>query len=120
MQFSIKNKTRKLVLNVEFEKIKDEILGKEYELSLVFCGNSLSRKLNKSYRGKDGPTNVLSFPLSKNSGEIFINLSRIDTFSVLELFIHGLLHLKGMEHGDIMEKAEKQLLKNGASNHHGH
>ena len=94
-------------------------MGKGYELSLVFCGNSLSRKLNRVYRGKDRPTNVLSFPLSKNSGEIFINLSGLGAFGVLELFIHGLLHLKGMAHGRKMEQAEKKLL-HGASNHHGH
>jgi len=98
-------------LNPKFKKIKDEILGKKYELSLVFCGNALSRKLNRIYRGKDKPTNVLSFPLSKNSGEIFINLSKIGEFSPAHLFIHGCLHLKGMRHGSKMEKVEKQLLK---------
>ncbi len=103
-----------------FEELKNKILGKKYELSLVFCKNALSRRLNRVYRGKDTPANVLSFPLSKNSGEIFINLSRTDTFSAGELFIHGCLHLKGMRHGSKMLKAEQQLLKNDAANRNRH
>ena len=103
------------------KKIKDAVLGKEYELSLVFASSTLSRKLNRIYRGKDKPTNVLAFPLSKTSGEIFIDKTTARkeyknfgmTFEkfVKFLFIHGLLHLKGMQHGDRMEKAETKLLK---------
>ncbi|MFZ2048783.1 MAG: rRNA maturation RNAse YbeY [Minisyncoccia bacterium] len=94
-----------------FESIKNAVLGKDYELSLVFCGSRLSRRLNKTYRGKDKQTNVLSFPLSENSGEIFINLSHLNGFSVGNLFIHGLFHLKGFDHGDTMEQAESILRK---------
>ena len=93
------------------EAIKNKVLGEDYELSLVFCKNALSKKLNRIYRGKDKPTNVLSFPLSKKSGEIFINTDHLDGFSVIYLYIHGLLHLKGMQHGAKMESEEKKLLK---------
>ena len=86
-------------------------MGKKYELSLVFCGNALSRKLNRIYRGKDKTANVLSFPLSENSGEIFINLSTLNGFSVENLFIHGCLHLKGMRHSARMLRVENQLSK---------
>ena len=111
LQFSIKNTTQKILPRIKFEKIKDRVLGKKFKLSLVLCSDSLSHRLNRIYRHKDKPTNVLSFTLSKNSGEIFINLSKTKTFSALELFIHGLLHLKGMRHGDTMEQAETKLLK---------
>lgn len=123
MQFSIRNKTRKGTPGIKFENIKDKILGKGYELSLVFCGDALSRKLNKTYRNKDKATNVLAFPIAKNSGEVFINLSKTKHFSVLELYVHALLHLNGMEHGARMERAEKFFvkrflkLKNGTPNH---
>ncbi|MBI2673739.1 MAG: rRNA maturation RNase YbeY [Candidatus Zambryskibacteria bacterium] len=119
MQFSIKNTTRKKIPGVPFKKIKEQVLGKKYELSLVFCDNALSRKLNSTYRQKDRATNVLSFEISSNSGEIFINLSQTKIFSAEKLFIHGLLHLKGMEHGDTMEQTEKKLL-HGASNRSRH
>jgi rRNA maturation RNase YbeY len=113
--FAIKNTTKRPVPRVKFEAIKDQILGKRYDLSLVFCGDALSRSLNRTYRLKDKATNVLSFPLSENSGEIFINVYKMKKFSAAHLFIHGCLHLKGMEHGDTMEQAEKKYL-NVASN----
>jgi probable rRNA maturation factor len=104
---------------IPFNDIKNDVLGLDYELSLVFVGRSHSRKHNRTYRGKDKPTNILSFPLSKTSGEILIDLetakSEHKKFSktfpefVLFLFIHGLLHLKGMEHGATMEKREEKL-----------
>ena len=105
--------------SIPFTKIKDDVLGKPYELSLVFCDSKDSRDLNRIYRSKDKPGNVLAFPLSENFGEIFIDLELAEkecvkfekTFPefVLFLFIHGLLHLKGMEHGSTMEKNEKHL-----------
>ena len=96
-----------------FANIKDSVLGKSYELSLVFIGETTSRKLNKQYRQKDKATNVLSFPLDKKSGEIFItpSVAKKEGHSVGFLFIHGLLHLKGLEHGDTMERAEIKLRK---------
>ncbi|MBX4181622.1 rRNA maturation RNase YbeY [Candidatus Parcubacteria bacterium] len=121
MSISIKNKTRKSPPRLPFERMAESVLGKSYDLSLVFCGEAESHKLNYQYRGKDKPTNVLSFPISPNSGEIFIDLKTAEkeyknfglSFQkfVGYLFIHGLLHLKGMEHGYTMEKAEKTLLK---------
>jgi len=77
------------------------------------------RRLNRTYRGQDKSTNVLAFPISKNLGEIFINPSRAKPFGVKFLFVHALLHLKGMRHGAKMEKLEKQIL-NGTSNRRGH
>lgn len=110
MPISITNRTRRPTPRAAFAKIAEEALGPEYELSLVFCADALSRKLNRTYRDKDYPTNVLSFPISKKAGEIFINLSKLGEFSVPELFVHGCFHLKGMEHGRTMEKAEQALL----------
>ncbi|MEK7135127.1 MAG: rRNA maturation RNase YbeY [Patescibacteria group bacterium] len=115
MSLSITNQTRRPLPRVDFANIKDRILGKKYELSLVFCGPALSKRLNKTYRDKDHATNVLSFPISKTAGEIFIDLSTLKGFSVTHLFIHGSLHLKGMSHGDKMEKLEQQIL-NGTPN----
>jgi probable rRNA maturation factor len=102
-----------------YSDIKNFVLGEKFELSLVFIGDKVSKNLNKKYRGKDKPTDILSFPLSKKSGEIFINLKRTKTEAkkfergfenfVLFLFIHGLLHLKGMDHGSKMENAEKKV-----------
>ena len=118
-EFSITNLTKGASPNVPFPDLKQAALGKDYELSLVFIGDRRSARLNMTYRQKSNPTNVLSFPISKKSGEIFINLrlAKIQakkfnrTFSkfVGYLFIHGLFHLKGMEHGLRMESAEHKL-----------
>ncbi len=118
-KFSVLNTTKGKLPRLPFLDIKNAALGKQYELSLVFIGATKSRRLNRIYRGKDKSTNILSFELSKNSGEIFIDLNlakkqakkfeRKENNFIGFLFIHGLMHLKGMAHGDRMEKAEAKL-----------
>ena len=117
----IKNTTRKNNPSLPFKKIKEKVLGKKYELSLVFIGDKLSQKLNKQYRKINKPTNILTFPLSKNTGEIFINLNlakkqafkfeRNYTDFVGFLLIHGFMHLKGYSHSAKMESEEKKIRK---------
>jgi len=117
--FNIKNTTRGKLPSLSFLDIKNKVLGPKYELSVVFIGRDRMRALNRTHRGKDKVTDVLSFPLTKNSGEIFMNLERSRTNSkkfsrtpndhVVFLFIHGLLHLKGMSHGSRMEREEKTI-----------
>ncbi|OHA99224.1 MAG: rRNA maturation RNase YbeY [Candidatus Zambryskibacteria bacterium RIFCSPLOWO2_12_FULL_39_23] len=117
--FSLTNTTKSTLPGVPFAKIKNKALGSKYSLSLVFIGEKKSQTLNKIYRGKNKPTNVLSFNISKNKGEIFITPSvvrrQIKLFQrkfdnlVTFLFIHGLMHLKGMEHGSRMGRAETKL-----------
>ena len=104
-----------------FTSLKETVLGKRYTLSIVFIGDALSRRLNKTYRSKDAPANVLSFPLSPEEGELFINprQARRDAPAfdltlpafLLLLVIHGMLHLKGHAHGSSMEKKERLLLQ---------
>ena len=55
-------------------------------------------------------SNVLAFPLSKTSGEILICKSAAKPFTVEYLFIHGLLHLKGLKHGATMEREERRVM----------
>ena len=96
--------------------LKDRILGKKYNLSVAFVGDTTSRKTNKATRGKDYPTDILSFPLDELSGEILIcpNMTRKKNKEfdmsypqfLIFIFIHGCLHLKGLDHGDEMEKLE--------------
>lgn len=90
----------------KWQKIKNSVLGKGYDLSAVFASNDLMKKLNETYRKKKGATNVLSFSLSPTLGEIFINKKAVNPDY---LFIHSLLHLKGSKHGKRMEKEEKKL-----------
>ena len=52
--------------------MKSAALGNEYELNLVIVGKDEIRKLNKSYRNIDEATDILSFPISRKEGEIFL------------------------------------------------
>lgn len=118
---SILNKTKGTLPRVPFSRIKDAVLGPNYELSLVFVGDTESREINMRHRGKDYVPNVLSFELDETSGEIFINpaeakrqasdFGRTYRSMVIFLYIHGLCHLKGMLHGSTMEKSEARLRK---------
>lgn len=121
--FSLTNltKSKSPVSELLFTKIKDSILGKKYELSLVFIGDKRATTLNKKYRNKTYNPNVLSFPVDESAGEIFINLRQLKkevekfemNFTELTkfMFVHGCLHLKGYEHGEEMEKLEQKYLK---------
>lgn len=121
MSFSINTTTKGKLPCLPFVKIKEEVMGKEYDLSLVFISSTKSKTLNKIHRKKDYPANILSFPLSDDSGEIFIDLKEasknapnfnMDLKNFIGfLFIHGLLHLKGFEHGSNMEVKEEKIKK---------
>ena len=104
-----------------FEIIKKAVLGSKYELSLVFCPAKKIQNLNKTYRKINKPTDILSFPLSKTSGEIFICKSETRKMMaefdrpyqnfLTFLFIHGCVHLKGYDHSPKMEKVEQKFRK---------
>jgi ssRNA-specific RNase YbeY (16S rRNA maturation enzyme) len=58
--------------NVPVLNIKEKILGKKFNVNLIYCSPKKSQELNKTYRDKDYPTNILTFPLSDTEGEIYI------------------------------------------------
>jgi probable rRNA maturation factor len=117
---SVINTTKKKAPRVPFREVAASLLPRSFELSLVFVGDAKAASLNKAFRGKTYRANVLTFPLSNKSGEIFINLDALSreapTFDLsprayaLLLFIHGCLHLKGVPHGARMERLEKRYL----------
>ena len=96
-------------------------MGVPYELSIVFVTPAKIRTLNSTYRKKNVSTDILSFSLSKQSGELYISLpdvrkkasqfglSSSDYFKYL--FIHGLVHLKGFDHGKKMDALERKYCK---------
>jgi len=112
--------TRSRVPTLPYYDIAKHVLGDKYELSLAFIGRTRSQNLNLKLRKKNKPADVLSFPLTNKSGEITICLERAKKTSknfnhtykqhVTFLFIHGLLHLKGLDHGSKMETEERRIM----------
>ena len=119
--FSITNETKGRLPRLPFVLYKNKILGQKYDLSLVFVTDMKIQKLNKHYRNINKPTDILSFPLTKNSGEIFIcqKVSKIQAKEferdyenfIPFLLIHGMVHLQGFDHGNKMEKEEIKYRK---------
>jgi probable rRNA maturation factor len=115
---SITRKTSGVIPDVDFLNIKNYILGKQYELSLVFPNTAESIQLHKKFKSKNDPVNILSFPLSETEGEVFITLAQARTECkkwnmnyrtyLTYLFIHGCTHLRGLDHGNEMDILEKK------------
>lgn len=106
--------------NLPFLELKNDILGEGFELSVNFVDQKTAQKLNKQHRQKDYIPNTLSFPYSKSSGEIFLQLETIYAQAsefemtkekyLLYIYIHSILHIKGLDHGKKMEDLEKKFL----------
>jgi probable rRNA maturation factor len=114
--FSINTTGKDKLSGLSFLAMKEKVLGEDYDLALSFVNEKKIHELNKIYRNVDKPTDILSFPIDKNVGEIFIckkianikakEFERTPENFLLFLFIHGLVHLKGFDHGNKMEKEE--------------
>ncbi len=119
MRISIENTTEETLPKIDFAAIKEAVLGDRYDLSVVITPPTEIRKLNLIYRNLDTATDILSFPLAPNAGEIHICLSEARKEAkkfgrnyqnfLAFLFVHGCAHLKGYDHSSKMEKFEEQL-----------
>lgn len=81
----------------------------DLELSIVLAGDPFVRGLNRAWRGKDVPTDVLSFPgAAPVLGDIVISLDTARRqaealghaveVELRVLLVHGLCHLLGLDH----------------------
>ncbi len=95
---------------------KYKFLNKKVSFTLLLSNNKNIQKLNKLFRKKNKPTDILSFPLTKKFrvskqiylGDIIISYNFINKpkslntklfkEKVIKIFIHGFLHLLGFEH----------------------
>ncbi len=95
---------------------KYKFLNKKITFTLLLSNNKNIKKLNKVFRKKNKPTDILSFPLDKKIkikkntylGDIIISYNYLDkprsqdlrSFKkkVIKIFIHGFLHLLGFDH----------------------
>lgn len=111
-------------------KILERLGITNWELSVLFCSDTLIESLNKQYRDIDAPTDVLSFEQGDEyiddeditwycAGDIVISINSLKS-NALEfdvpideelkrLLIHGILHLNGMDHAD--NSPEQEMLQ---------
>lgn len=116
--FVLVNETRNPIPRVSFRNVARGVMGDRYSLSVIFTTPRKMMKLNAQYRKKASSTDILSFGLSSMEGELYLcmldvkkkaPLFGLSTKKYLEyLFIHGLVHLKGHDHGKRMESLEKK------------
>ena len=95
---------------------KYKFINKKVSFSVLLSNDLNIKKLNKNFRNKNKPTDILSFPISnkieisKNDyiGDIIISYNFIDKprsqkfknfkEKLIKIFIHGFLHLQGFNH----------------------
>lgn len=96
------------------------------EISLAFVDTRTIRRLNRRFLKQDAPTDVLSFPVGKRSadgkyylGDIIISVPQafrqclgqahgLET-EMIDLAVHGFLHLLGYDHGRGIEEEEEKI-----------
>ncbi len=105
--------------------------GQDAECAVMLADDTTIQSLNNKWRGKNSPTNVLSFPTDAVSraqgqlGDIILSYETLERESLSQnkelthharhLFLHGLLHLYGYDHeteaeAEIMEALEHKIL----------
>ncbi|MGI6148243.1 MAG: rRNA maturation RNase YbeY [Firmicutes bacterium] len=129
---------RDFIVQAFVELLAAEGVDPDVEVSLTFVDDEQIRELNRSYRGKDAATDVLSFPQDDSDGftsipgmprvlgDIVISLPRAqeqaETFGhslareVVYLAVHGLLHLLGYDHETEEERIQMRAREEAVLN----
>jgi len=93
--------------NKEIKETAERVIngeGLSGDLSITFVDDDIMSKLNKKYTGRNGTTDVLSFPFNipELLGDIYISIEQADRqkendilYELRLLTIHGILHLAG-------------------------
>jgi probable rRNA maturation factor len=116
------NNQRKIKIDSKFfEEFAERVIQKTSEtgerlVTIAFISDKKMRFLNKTFRGRNATTDVLSFPFDaeafeqseNNLGDIFISLeqgerqaieNKLDfETEIKQLILHGILHLQGFDH----------------------
>jgi probable rRNA maturation factor len=131
MKVLIKDDQKKVRVDTpELVKLTREVLARlgsnDSELSLLLVDNIGIQELNKSYLGKNSPTDVLSFSMSEGAfgnvnsnilGDVVLSLEKAKELAnqketplktvIANLLIHGILHLHGYDHERGLEDEKK-------------
>ena len=124
---------RKLIKKAVFETLKEEKFPAAAEVSVTFVDNEEIHTLNREYREKDKPTDVLSFPMWEPEdieegtyedghavmlGDIILSVEKARAQAeeyghsirreLAFLSVHSTLHLLGYDH-EVSEEDEKYM-----------
>ena len=109
------------------DRLKKHLPKTKGDLNVIFVDDTKIHRLNKAYRHKDQPTDVLSFSYldrldpstAPTIGEVFISVPRAKEQAPLyknslnqeleKLIVHGVLHIFGYDH-----ETDKDYLKMSA------
>jgi probable rRNA maturation factor len=106
--------------------VREERIPEDMEISVLLVDRDTMAALNQQHMGKDGPTDVLAFPIDEPGesapggpavlGDVVLcpdvaaeqagGLGRSEHEELRLLTVHGLLHLLGMDHADPGEERE--------------
>lgn len=141
LKFGFANETKEKIGRAFFKKyveklydvlkprIDKKLIGRDGQIDLVLISDRRIRLMNKEYRKKDAPTDVISFAYLEVTefagesgdvvvGDIFISVDTAkrqakekghglkNELSIL--FVHGLLHCFGFDHRTDKEEAEME------------
>ncbi|MDD4902573.1 MAG: rRNA maturation RNase YbeY [Patescibacteria group bacterium] len=122
----INNKTQFKINKSSLKKVTEKFLRSRHlsgkDVSIAFIGDQKMRELNRRYRKKNCPTDVLSFAGEDDFlGEVIISPAQIkrqagengNSFQseLIFILVHGLLHLSGYD--DETEKDRLRMIKIG-------
>lgn len=130
MEITIINKTKIKIKKEDIirliEKLSKELRFKG-DITVLFCGDFLCRRINKKFLKRNRSTDVISFALKEDNylGDILINLRQVERQARLlripfkkelkRIIIHGVLHLLDYDHekdrGEMFELQEKLYKK---------
>ncbi len=120
------------------KKILNHLKLKKSSVAIILTDNKAIKKINRKYRKKNKPTDVISFATRENPfpqlenmpehlGDVFISIERAHEQSIVydisiadeikRLLVHGILHLAGYDHETspadevVMKKKEEEILQ---------
>jgi len=127
----VKTLVREIFYRIESSPLYPEEVPPELALSILFCDDHFIQDLNRDYRGKDKPTDVLSFALGDGEsdtpslGDVVISLetaarqhARYGTTyaeELVRLLIHGIHHLLGFDHEGVTRSVAQKMRRSEES-----
>ena len=117
---------KSLTIKRKLKKVLKDLGCHDGELSVLLTDDQHMAQLNRRFLGREGPTNVLAFPMSNGNaldddfgmlGDIVLSVDTAINESkaldepleetIYRLLLHGLLHLLGFDHESSPEEARR-------------